>query len=115
MPTIVHPPPVTHMIGGNTAGTPAVITSGVRTLAGGSNITLSQNGNLVTVNGGSGGPPDFSTLPLDANPDWFNDYLPYLKNSGNLSRRMGIRSFIPSKRYMWVRDDCFFTTVSDSY
>lgn len=38
-------------IGGNTAGTPATITSGAVTLAGGTNITLSQAGNVVTVVG----------------------------------------------------------------
>lgn len=38
-------------IGGNTAGTPATITSGAVTLAGGTNITLSQAGNVITVVG----------------------------------------------------------------
>lgn len=42
-------------IGGNTAGAGALISSGTLTLAGGNNITLSQNGNAVTISGGVGG------------------------------------------------------------
>lgn len=42
-------------ISGNTAGAGALISSGVMTLAGGNNITLSQNGNAVTISGGAGG------------------------------------------------------------
>jgi hypothetical protein len=37
-------------IGGNTAGTNALINSGTATIAGGNNITLSQNNNAITVN-----------------------------------------------------------------
>ncbi len=40
-------------IGGNTAGTPTVISAGAITLAGGNNITLSQNGSTITVSGAS--------------------------------------------------------------
>jgi hypothetical protein len=39
---------------GNTSGTMATISSGTMTLAGGSNITLSQNGNAITFIGGGG-------------------------------------------------------------
>ena len=45
-------------IGGNTAGVSTLVSSGTLTLAGGNNITLSQNGNAVTIsaaNGGAGG------------------------------------------------------------
>lgn len=40
-------------LSGNTTGTLAHISSGTLTLAGGSNITLSQNGNAITIVGGS--------------------------------------------------------------
>lgn len=42
-------------ITGNTDGTPAVISSGTMYLAGGNNVTLSQNGNTISINGGAGG------------------------------------------------------------
>lgn len=42
-------------LSGNTAGVMAQISSGTLTLAGGNNITLSQNGNAVTISGGAGG------------------------------------------------------------
>lgn len=38
-------------ISGNTAGAGALISTGTMTLAGGNNITLSQNGNAVTISG----------------------------------------------------------------
>lgn len=42
-------------IGGNTAGAGSLVSSGTLTLAGGNNITLSQNGNAITISGGAGG------------------------------------------------------------
>jgi len=42
-------------IGGNTAGAGSLVSSGTLTLAGGNNITLSQNGNAITISGASGG------------------------------------------------------------
>lgn len=42
-------------LSGNTAGVMAQISSGTMTLAGGNNITLSQNGNAVTISAGAGG------------------------------------------------------------
>lgn len=42
-------------IGGNTAGAGALVSSGTLTLAGGNNVTLSQNGNAITISGGAGG------------------------------------------------------------
>ena len=42
-------------LSGNTAGVMAQISSGTITLAGGNNITLSQNGNAVTISGAAGG------------------------------------------------------------
>lgn len=42
-------------LGGNTAGVGALVSTGTLTLAGGNNITLSQNGNAVTISGGAGG------------------------------------------------------------
>lgn len=42
---------LTHIIGGNTAGVTARIVSGTYQLAGGSNISLSQNGNTVSIIG----------------------------------------------------------------
>lgn len=48
-------PQVTHQIGGNTAGATANVSTGTYVLAGGNNITLSQNGNSVTISAGAGG------------------------------------------------------------
>lgn len=45
-------------LSGNTAGVMAQISSGTLTLAGGNNITLSQNGNAVTISGGAAGGAD---------------------------------------------------------
>ncbi len=42
-------------ISGNTAGTPVTITSGTITLAGGANVTLSQEGNAITISAGTAG------------------------------------------------------------
>ncbi len=42
-------------IGGNTAGAGTLISSGTMTLVGGNNVTLSQNGNAITISGGAGG------------------------------------------------------------
>jgi hypothetical protein len=42
-------------IGGNTAGGGAIVSSGTLFLAGGNNITLSQNGQSISINGGAGG------------------------------------------------------------
>lgn len=41
-------------IGGNTAGASTLVSTGTLTLAGGNNITLSQNGNAITISGGAG-------------------------------------------------------------
>ncbi|HSX06187.1 MAG TPA: hypothetical protein VLG92_00515 [Candidatus Saccharimonadia bacterium] len=42
-------------IGGNTAGAGSLVSSGTLTLAGGNNITLSQNGNAITISGANSG------------------------------------------------------------
>lgn len=42
-------------IGGNTAGAGSLVSSGTATLVGGNNITLSQNGNAITISGAAGG------------------------------------------------------------
>jgi hypothetical protein len=42
-------------ISGNTAGVGTLVASGTLTLAGGNNITLSQNGNAITISGGAAG------------------------------------------------------------
>jgi hypothetical protein len=43
-------------IGGNTAGVGSLVSTGTLTLAGGNNVTLSQNGgNVVTIHGAAGG------------------------------------------------------------
>lgn len=48
-------PQITHQVGGNTAGATANISSGTYLLAGGNNITLSQNANSITISGAAGG------------------------------------------------------------
>jgi hypothetical protein len=47
---------LTHRITGNTSGATASMTGGSIVLAGGNNITLSQQSNTVTIIGGAGGP-----------------------------------------------------------
>ncbi|MDN5275059.1 MAG: hypothetical protein JWP06_960 [Candidatus Saccharibacteria bacterium] len=42
-------------IGGNTAGAGALVSSGTMTLVGGNNVTLSQNGNAITISGAAAG------------------------------------------------------------
>jgi len=42
-------------IGGNTLGVGALVSTGTATLVGGNNITLSQNGNAITISGGAAG------------------------------------------------------------
>jgi hypothetical protein len=58
--------PPTHnvVIAGNTLGATALIQSGILTLAGGSNVTLSQAGNAITFLGGAGGGGGAPTLSL---------------------------------------------------
>lgn len=51
-------------IGGNTAGAGALVSSGTLTLAGGNNVTLSQNGNVITISGGVGGSNTFGMSNL---------------------------------------------------
>lgn len=46
--------PVALSITGNTAGTPSVISSGTAFLAGGPNITLSQDGRTISISAGAG-------------------------------------------------------------
>lgn len=45
-------------ITGNTAGVPALVSSGTLFLAGGNNVTLSQNANSITISGGAAGAAD---------------------------------------------------------
>ena len=48
------------LIGGNTSGTVSAISSGTLNLAGGAGITLSQNGQSITISGNTGGGAGFS-------------------------------------------------------
>ncbi len=47
----INSPKVNFSVGGNTAGASTLVNSGTLTLAGGNNITLSQNGNAITISG----------------------------------------------------------------
>ncbi|HMH70160.1 MAG TPA: hypothetical protein VK502_02080 [Candidatus Saccharimonadales bacterium] len=51
-------------IGGNTAGAGSLVSSGTATLVGGNNITLSQNGNAITISGGAGGAAGSNTFGM---------------------------------------------------
>ena len=51
----VYTPPLVVSASGNTSGTLANISTGTFYLAGGNNITLSQNANSITVSGGAAG------------------------------------------------------------
>ena len=48
------PPTIIAQVSGNTAGVTAIISSGTLVLAGGSNVTLSQNGNSISFNATGG-------------------------------------------------------------
>src|SRR5687768_15071739 len=51
-------------ISGNTAGVGALMSNGTVTLAGGNNITLSQNGNAVTISGAAAGAAGSNTFGM---------------------------------------------------
>jgi len=51
-------------IGGNTAGASTLVSNGTLTLAGGNNITLSQNGNAITISGAAAGAAGSQTLGI---------------------------------------------------
>jgi hypothetical protein len=51
-------------ISGNTAGAGSLVSTGTVTLAGGNNITLSQNGNAITISGGAGGAAGSNTFGM---------------------------------------------------
>lgn len=65
-------------IGGNTAGAGSLVSSGTATLVGGNNITLSQNGNAITISGGAGGAAGSNTFGMS--------------NLGNTSGTTGVLS-----------------------
>jgi len=56
-------------IGGNTVGTGSLVSTGTLTFAGGNNITLSQNGNAITISGANaaGGSINFSAGATSSN------------------------------------------------
>jgi hypothetical protein len=56
-------------IGGNTVGAGALVSTGTLSLAGGNNITLSQNGNAITISGAAGGGGGAVTLNRYQNMD----------------------------------------------
>ena len=47
-------------IGGNTSGTSTLVSSGTLVLAGGNNVTLSQNGQSITISAGTANPANLS-------------------------------------------------------
>lgn len=51
-------------IGGNTAGVKTLVSTGTLSLMGGNNITLSQNGNAITISGGAGGAAGTNTFGM---------------------------------------------------
>ncbi len=51
-------------VGGNTVGAGGLISTGTAMLAGGNNITLSQNGNTISINGGAGGAAGSNTFGM---------------------------------------------------
>lgn len=70
-------------LGGNTAGVLADITSGTLFLAGGNNITLSQNGNSVTVSGAAAGAADgFNILAAGAQTALTNTTVLFSNSNG---------------------------------
>jgi hypothetical protein len=72
-------------LSGNTAGVMAQVSSGTLTLAGGNNITLSQNGNAVTISGGAAGGADgVNALVVNGGVSSISTTLT-LSNSNNVS------------------------------
>lgn len=57
-------PPLNARITGNTSGTTSLISTGTLFLAGGNNITLSQDQNTITISGGAGGAAGSNTLGM---------------------------------------------------
>ena len=56
-------------LSGNTSGAQALISSGTMTLAGGNNITVSQNGNAVTISGPNVGGAQTASAGIANSPD----------------------------------------------
>lgn len=72
-------------LSGNTAGVMAHVSSGTLTLAGGNNITLSQNGNAITISGGAAGAADgVNALVVNGGASTASTTLA-LSNSNNVS------------------------------
>ncbi len=70
-------------LSGNTAGVMAQISTGTMYLAGGSNITLSQNGNSISINGGAGGGGGSINLSAGSTSNNLTNFV--LSNSNGLS------------------------------
>lgn len=76
-------PVIIHQMSGNTAGVMTNITKGTMVLAGGNNITLSQNGNSVTISGGAGGGAGSINLSAGTTSQNLTNFV--LSNSNGLS------------------------------
>jgi hypothetical protein len=70
---------------GNTAGVMAQVSSGVLTLAGGNNITLSQNGNAVTISGANVGGAQTGISGMSAGTTQFTSGTAVFSNSNGIS------------------------------
>lgn len=71
-------------ISGNTAGVGALVSSGTLTLAGGANITLSQNGNAITISGAAGGGGGGATR------SWFWNELDFTNAAANANASLNL-------------------------
>jgi len=72
-------------LSGNTAGVMAQVSSGVLTLAGGNNITLSQNGNAVTISGANAGGAQTGISGLSAGTTQMTSGTAVFSNSNGIS------------------------------
>ena len=74
-------------LAGNTAGVLAEVSSGTVTLAGGPNITVSQNGNAITISGAAGGGTQTAISGLANSETTYTSGTVRLSELGNLTIR----------------------------
>jgi hypothetical protein len=72
-------------LAGNTAGALAHISSGTMTLAGGNNITLSQNGNAVTISGANAGGAQTAISGIVVSDTTYTSGTVSFSNAGNIT------------------------------
>lgn len=72
-------------LSGNTAGVMAQVSSGTLTLAGGNNITLSQNGNAITISGANAGGVQTAISGIVVSDATYTSGTVSFSNAGNIT------------------------------